>query len=121
VRHHPAARRELARFHGAELDTAGDGFFATFDGPARAIRCTQAIATDVGELGLDLRAGLHTGEFELHDAKLAGIAVSIGSRAAAYGPHRRPMARAFPPSSVTHRPRRRRTARESARTGDGRT
>ena len=66
-----------------ELDTAGDGFFATFDGPARAIRCAQAIVANVGELGLDLRAGLHTGECELHDGKLAGIAVSVGSRVAA--------------------------------------
>jgi class 3 adenylate cyclase len=81
-RHHAAVRRELARFHGQELDTAGDGFFATFDGPARAIRCAQAIIADVGELGLDVRAGLHTGECELHDGKLAGIAVSVGARVA---------------------------------------
>jgi class 3 adenylate cyclase len=83
ARHHAAVRRELARFRGQELDTAGDGFFATFDGPARAIRCAQAIVVSVGELGLDLRAGLHTGECELHDGKLAGIAVSVGSRVAA--------------------------------------
>jgi class 3 adenylate cyclase len=83
ARHHAAVRRELARFRGQELDTAGDGFFATFDGPARAIRCAEAIVADVGELGLDVRAGLHTGECELHDGKLAGIAVSIGSRVAA--------------------------------------
>jgi len=83
TRHHAAVRRELARFRGEELDTAGDGFFATFDGPARAIRCAQAIVANVGELGLDLRAGLHTGECELHDGKLAGIAVSVGSRVAA--------------------------------------
>jgi class 3 adenylate cyclase/pimeloyl-ACP methyl ester carboxylesterase len=82
ARHHAAVRRELARFRGQELDTAGDGFFATFDGPARAIRCAQAIIADVAELGLDLRAGLHTGECELHDGKLAGIAVSIGARMA---------------------------------------
>ncbi len=81
-RHHAAVRRELARFRGQELDTAGDGFFATFDGPARAIRCAQSIIAGVGELGLDLRAGLHTGECELHDGKLAGIAVSLGSRVA---------------------------------------
>ncbi len=81
--HHAAVRRELARFRGEELDTAGDGFFAIFDGPARAIRCAQAIAASVSELGLGLRAGLHTGECELHDGKLAGIAVSIGSRVAA--------------------------------------
>jgi class 3 adenylate cyclase len=83
ARHHAAVRRELARFRGHEVDTAGDGFFATFDGPARAIRCAQTILTGVGELGLGLRAGLHTGECELHDGKLAGIAVNIGSRVAA--------------------------------------
>jgi class 3 adenylate cyclase len=81
--HHASVRRELARFRGEELDTAGDGFFATFDGPARAIRCAQAVVAHVGELGLDLRAGLHTGECELHDGKLAGIAVSVGARVAA--------------------------------------
>ena len=83
ARHHAAVRRELARFRGQELDTAGDGFFATFDGPARAIRCAEAIVANVGELGLNVRAGLHTGECELHDGKLAGIAVSIGARVAA--------------------------------------
>jgi class 3 adenylate cyclase/pimeloyl-ACP methyl ester carboxylesterase len=82
-RHHAAVRRQLARFRGAELDTAGDGFFATFDGPARAIRCAQAVLFDMSELGLDLRAGLHTGECELHDGKLTGIAVNIGARVAA--------------------------------------
>jgi class 3 adenylate cyclase len=81
--HHSSVRRELARFRGQELDTAGDGFFATFDGPARAIRCAQAIVANVGELGLELRVGLHTGECELHDGKLAGIAVSVGARVAA--------------------------------------
>jgi class 3 adenylate cyclase len=85
TRHHAAVRRELARFRGEELDTAGDGFFATFDGPARAIRCAQAIVAGVGELGLELRAALHTGECELHDGKPAGIAVNIGSRVAAEG------------------------------------
>jgi len=82
AQHHAIVRRQLARFRGQELDTAGDGFFATFDGPARAIRCAEAIIADVAELGLDLRAGLHTGECELHDGKLAGIAVSIGARVA---------------------------------------
>ena len=82
-RHHALVRRELTRFRGDERDTAGDGFFATFDGPARAIRCAQAIAADVAELGLEVRAGVHTGECELHDAKVAGIAVSIGARVAA--------------------------------------
>jgi class 3 adenylate cyclase len=64
------------------MDTAGDGFFARFDGPARAIHCAQAITDDVREFGLDVRAGLHTGECELHDGKVAGIAVSIGARIA---------------------------------------
>ena len=82
-RHHASVRRELARFSGQELDTAGDGFFATFDGPARAIRCAQSIVAVVAELGIELRAGLHTGECELHDGKPAGIAVSVGARVAA--------------------------------------
>jgi class 3 adenylate cyclase len=82
ARHHAAVRRELARFRGQERDTAGDGFFATFDGPARAIRCAEAIIAGVGALGLELRAGVHTGECELHDGKLAGIAVSVGARIA---------------------------------------
>lgn len=83
ARHHSVVRRELARFRGQELDTAGDGFFATFDGPARAIRCAQAIIAHVDELGLALRAGLHTGECELHDGKVTGIAVAVGARVAA--------------------------------------
>jgi class 3 adenylate cyclase len=81
-RHHALVRRELARFRGEEKDTAGDGFFATFDGPARAIRCAQAVIESVGEIGLDLRAGVHTGECELHESKVAGIAVSVGARVA---------------------------------------
>lgn len=83
VRHHALVRRELARFGGVELDTAGDGFFATFDGPARAIGAATAIREAVGAIGLRIRAGLHTGECELHDGKVAGIAVSIGARIAA--------------------------------------
>jgi class 3 adenylate cyclase len=82
-RHHALVRRELARFRGEERDTAGDGFFATFDGPARAIRCAQALVAGVRDLGLELRAGVHTGECELHDGKVAGLAVSIGARVAA--------------------------------------
>jgi hypothetical protein len=70
-RHHALVRRELSRFRDEERDTAGDGFFATFDGPARAIRCAQAIVDGVRELGLELRAGVHTGECELHDGKVA--------------------------------------------------
>jgi class 3 adenylate cyclase len=81
-RHHALVRRELARFRGVERDTAGDGFFATFDGPARAIRCAQQIVQGVRDLGLEVRAGIHTGESELHDDKVAGIAVSIGARVA---------------------------------------
>lgn len=81
--HHAAVRRELGRFDGREVDTAGDGFFATFDGPARAIRCAQAIIEAVRPLGLDVRAGLHTGEVEVADGKVAGIAVNIGARVAA--------------------------------------
>ena len=65
------------------MDTAGAGFFARFDGPARAIHCAQAITEDVRELGIQVRAGLHTGECELADGKVAGIAVSIGARIAA--------------------------------------
>lgn len=79
-RHHALVRRELARHQGVELDTAGDGFFATFDGPARAVRAAMAIREAVRELGLQIRAGIHTGECELHDGKVVGIAVSIGAR-----------------------------------------
>ena len=81
--HHILVRRELARFRGEELDTAGDGFFATFDGPARAISCARAIVGAVGELDLTVRAGVHTGECELQDGKVTGIAVNIGARVAA--------------------------------------
>jgi class 3 adenylate cyclase len=80
--HHATIRRELARYEGRELDTAGDGFFATFDGPARAIRCAGAIVRAVRPLQLEVRAGLHTGEVELVDGKVAGIAVNIGARVA---------------------------------------
>jgi class 3 adenylate cyclase len=81
--HHVAVRRELSRFRGEELDTAGDGFFATFDGPARAIMCARAIVGAVSELELTVRAGVHTGECELQDEKVTGIAVNIGARVAA--------------------------------------
>jgi class 3 adenylate cyclase/esterase/lipase len=80
--HHELVRRQLVRFRGREVDTAGDGFFASFDGPARAIRCACAISAAVGELGLDVRAGLHTGECEVVDGKVAGIAVHTGARVA---------------------------------------
>ncbi len=80
--HHAAVRRQLERFKGREIDTAGDGFLATFDGPARAVRCGSAIREAVGELGLEVRAGLHTGEVELADGKVTGIAVHTGARVA---------------------------------------
>jgi class 3 adenylate cyclase len=76
-------RAQLARFSGVELDTAGDGFFARFDGPARAIRCALAIRDAVREIGIDVRLGLHTGECEMLDGKVAGIAVAIGARVSA--------------------------------------
>jgi pimeloyl-ACP methyl ester carboxylesterase len=81
-RHHELVRRELQRFRGQEVDTAGDGFFASFDGPARAIRCASEIVEAVKELGVDVRAGLHTGECEVVDGKVAGIAVHTGARVA---------------------------------------
>jgi pimeloyl-ACP methyl ester carboxylesterase/class 3 adenylate cyclase len=81
--HHALVRRQLVRYSGREIDTAGDGFFASFDGPARAIRCARAISDGVRELGLHVRAGLHTGECEIVDGKMTGIAVHIGARVAA--------------------------------------
>ena len=81
--HHAAVRRELERFRGREIDTAGDGFLATFDGPARAIRCAQAVRDGIETLGLAIRAGLHTGECEMHGEAVAGIAVHMGARVAA--------------------------------------
>ena len=81
--HHSAVRAELARYRGREIDTAGDGFLASFDGPARAIRCALAVLEALDRLGLPARSGLHTGECELLGEKLAGIAVHIGARVAA--------------------------------------
>lgn len=81
-RHHAFVRTQLGRFRGREVDTAGDGFFASFDGPARAITCARAIVETMPELGLEVRAGLHTGECELIDNKVAGIAVHTGARVA---------------------------------------
>jgi class 3 adenylate cyclase len=75
-----SVRRELERYRGVEVDTAGDGFFARFDGPARAIACAQAIIARTRELGLDVRAGIHTGECEIVDGKPAGISVVVGAR-----------------------------------------
>ena len=73
-------RKELTRFRGREIDTAGDGFFATFDGPARGVRCALAIRDAVKKLGVEVRAGVHTGEVEVMADKVGGIAVHIGAR-----------------------------------------
>ncbi|HVD25724.1 MAG TPA: adenylate/guanylate cyclase domain-containing protein [Gaiellaceae bacterium] len=81
-RHHWVVRSRLTQFRGEEIDTAGDGFFASFDGPGRAIECARAVVEDVRALGLELRVGLHTGECERHDGKLTGIAVPVGARVA---------------------------------------
>jgi pimeloyl-ACP methyl ester carboxylesterase len=83
-RHHSIVRRELVRFRGTEVDTAGDGFFVAFDGPARAIRCARSIVDELAAIGLDVRAGLHTGECEVANGKIAGIAVHTGARVAAH-------------------------------------
>src|SRR6266478_1361016 len=79
-RHHAIVRREIEHYRGREIDTAGDGFFATFDGPARAIRCAKSIRDTVRSLGIETRIGLHTGECERIDDKVAGIAVHTGAR-----------------------------------------
>jgi pimeloyl-ACP methyl ester carboxylesterase len=81
--HYARVRGQLARFRGREVDTAGDGFLATFDGPGRGIRCAQAIVRSVQDLGIEVRAGLHTGECEMIGDKVGGIAVNIGARVAA--------------------------------------
>jgi class 3 adenylate cyclase len=86
-RHHHIVRGYLARYRGVEMDTAGDGFFATFDGPARAVRCALAIQTAVRDLPIDVRMGVHTGEMQTIDGKAGGIAVTLGARvASAAGP-----------------------------------
>lgn len=82
-RHHATIRAMIGRYRGTEVDTAGDGFFATFDGPARAVRCAQRIVDAVEPLGVSVRAGVHTGEVEIIDSKVGGIAVAIGARVAA--------------------------------------
>jgi pimeloyl-ACP methyl ester carboxylesterase len=82
--HHAVIREELARFRGLEQDTAGDGFFVRFDGPARAIRCAEAIVRAVRPLGIDVRAGLHAGECEIVEGKCSGLSVSIGARVMAH-------------------------------------
>ena len=82
--HHTIVRAQLSRARGREVDTAGDGFFAAFDGPARAVRCAKGIVEGVRELGIDVRSGLHTGECELVDGKVTGIAVHTGARVASH-------------------------------------
>jgi pimeloyl-ACP methyl ester carboxylesterase len=82
-RHDELTRRQLDRFRGQEVKTLGDGFLATFDGPARGIECACAIRDGIGPLGLDVRAGLHTGECELHSEDVRGMAVNIGARVGA--------------------------------------
>jgi class 3 adenylate cyclase len=84
TRHHQAVRDQLARFDGREVDTAGDGFLAAFEAPARAVRCAVAIRDEVRGIGLSVRCGLHTGECEQIGEKLVGIAVHIGARIAAH-------------------------------------
>jgi class 3 adenylate cyclase len=81
--HHGIVRALLGRFRGKEVDTAGDGFFAAFDGPARAVRCAEAIAGAVTDLGIEVRAGVHTGEVETINGRMGGIAVHVGARVAA--------------------------------------
>ena len=81
--HHARVRRALGRFHGTEIDTAGDGFFATFDGPARAIRCACTIRDSLRDIGVPIRAGLHTGEVERRGTWAIGLAVHVGARVAA--------------------------------------
>ena len=81
--HHTMVREALATWRGVENDTAGDGFYVTFDGPARAIRCALEIVERAPDLGLEVRAGIHTGECEVMEGKCAGVSVSIGARVAA--------------------------------------
>ena len=80
ARHHATVRKQLKRFGGHEVDTAGDGFFITFPSPARGVRCAFEIVREVRELGLDIRAGLHIGEAELAGEKVGGIAVTTAQR-----------------------------------------
>jgi class 3 adenylate cyclase len=81
--HHTAVRRQLTRFRGNEVRSLGDGFLATFDGPARAVRCACSIAEAVRALGIEIRSGLHTGEIEVSGTDIQGIAVHIASRVSA--------------------------------------
>ena len=79
-RHHATVRALLARYRGVEVDTAGDGFFATFDGPARGVKCAHAIIEAIRPLGIEVRTGVHTGEVETIDGKVGGLGVVIGAR-----------------------------------------
>ncbi|HEV3377505.1 MAG TPA: adenylate/guanylate cyclase domain-containing protein, partial [Thermoleophilaceae bacterium] len=81
--HHAAVRAQVARYSGNVIRSTGDGFFATFGGPARAIACAHKTVDAVGDLGLDIRAGIHTGEVEVIQSRIEGIAVHIGARIAA--------------------------------------
>jgi class 3 adenylate cyclase len=83
-RHNSVVRSRLGEFRGQELDTAGDGFFASFDGPGRAIACARALVDDLRSIGLDVRAGVHTGEFDRLETKLTGIGVAVGARVASH-------------------------------------
>jgi class 3 adenylate cyclase len=87
--HHHILRGLLARHRGKEVDTAGDGFFATFDGPARAVRCAQAAVPAMKPLGIEVRVGVHTGEVEVIDEKVGGLTVNIGARVAEWHARRR--------------------------------
>jgi pimeloyl-ACP methyl ester carboxylesterase len=99
--HDRTVRRQLDRFRGREINTTGDGFSATFDGPGRAIRCAQAIRDAVRALGIEVRAGLHTGEIEVRGTDVAGLAVHIGARVAALaGPGEVLVSGAIPPLVV---------------------
>ena len=82
-RHHTLVRRALSKFNGREIDTAGDGFFATFVQPVNAVRCASAVSKQVSELNLEIRVGLHLGECELTGNAVRGVAVHIGARVAA--------------------------------------
>ena len=82
-RHHQTVRALIGRYRGSEIDTAGDGFFAVFDGPARGVRCARSIVDAVRPLGLEVRAGLHTGEVETIDGKVGGMGAVIGARVGA--------------------------------------
>ncbi len=81
--HDQIIRREIGRFRGREVKTLGDGFLATFDGPARAVRCARSICGAVGPLGLEVRSGVHTGEVEINGQDIVGIAVNVAARVAA--------------------------------------